>query len=440
MARTYILKAAASTLPAGADFTRDLSANTEAAGTITIATAKAISEDSFGYTVAGEPNFAGALIGDYTVEINVTTANVNVFLLIAVSRVDSAGAQQTISVFTAEQEATAAVHIFSLAAIDLGTWLATDRLKVVYRHRNAHAMTAQSIAIETGTVSAEVVAPFAVPVFSGTVASAQPAQISSASAQQIFEGPTASAQPAGSSAGVSTLTFSGGGASTQPAGSSAVIGEEVFQGGITSTQPAGASAGVGEVITPITGVVASIQEVQRTAAVGAETFSGAVVSAQPAPASAAVGEEVFSGPTASLQPASASAGSGAQVFTSMVASTQPAGASAGVGTETFTGAIASTQTVQISTGVATQTFAGGVTSTQEVQRSSGVGNTPVGGFTGLIISLQATQYSRVRGWVGAYPTLPPGISFAGIDQGRFSVGYEAGSSGPSIEPGKIGRE
>lgn len=162
MSATYVLKATSSDLTGGSDFTRELSTGTEATGGITVSVAKGATEDSLGFTIAGEPGSSGAT-GNYTVEINVTTGNTNVQLSVAVSRVNSAGAQQVISAFTTEQQATAGLKTFSLSAIDLGVWAVGDRLKVVYRFRNTNTMSAQSVAIETGTTSAEVLAPFTTP-------------------------------------------------------------------------------------------------------------------------------------------------------------------------------------------------------------------------------------------------------------------------------------
>lgn len=162
MTTTYILKAANSDLSGGADFTRELSEGTETAGSISPSIAASATEDSFGFTPAGIPGASGGSgAQDYNpIEVNVTSGNNNIQISVAVARVNSSGTQQAISAFTAEQQASAGLKTFSRTGIDLGTWASGDRLKVVYRFRNTHSHSSQACTIETGTTSAEVVAPW----------------------------------------------------------------------------------------------------------------------------------------------------------------------------------------------------------------------------------------------------------------------------------------
>lgn len=161
MATTYVLKAANSDLTGGADFTKEISAGTEAAGSITVSVAKSATEDSLGFTPANVPSTDG-ITGNYTAEVNVTTGSTDIQISVAVARVNSAGTQQSISSFTAEQTGSAGVKTFSLSSINLGTWASGDRLKVVYRFRNTNTMSARSVTIETGTTDAEVVSPWTI--------------------------------------------------------------------------------------------------------------------------------------------------------------------------------------------------------------------------------------------------------------------------------------
>ena len=93
-----------------------------------------------------------------------TVANANIQLSAAVARVNSAGTEQALSSFTAEQSAgTTGTKTFALNNINLGTWASGDRLKVYYRFRNTVA-SVQSVTIGTGTTSAEATAPWTVGV------------------------------------------------------------------------------------------------------------------------------------------------------------------------------------------------------------------------------------------------------------------------------------
>jgi len=159
----YVLKSANSDLTGGADFNKELYPGSETAGTIAVSVAASATDISYGFTKAGEPGLSGAT-GNYTVEMNVTVANSNILLSAAVARVNSAGVQQVISSFTAEQSAgTTGVKTFSFTGTDLGTWASGDRLRVSYKVRNTVA-SVQAVTIGTGTTNAEATAPWTVGV------------------------------------------------------------------------------------------------------------------------------------------------------------------------------------------------------------------------------------------------------------------------------------
>lgn len=161
MATTYILKTAASDLSGGVHFNNELSTGTETPGSLSPSITKASTEDSYGFTVAGEPGASGTT-GDYTVEVNVTTGNTSIEISTAIHRVNSAGTFQAEGAASTEQTAAGGLLTFTHTAINLGTWAAGDRLRVVYRFRNTHAHSAQAFTMETGTTDAEVVAPWTV--------------------------------------------------------------------------------------------------------------------------------------------------------------------------------------------------------------------------------------------------------------------------------------
>src|SRR5881396_1821814 len=157
----YVLRSTNSDLSGGLDFNRELNPGTETAGSIAVSVAAGATEDSFGFTRAGQPGVSG-ITGNYIVEMNVTVANANILLSTAVARVNSVGVLQTLSGFSAEQSAgSTGVKTFSLTSVNLGTWSSGDRLKVYYRFRNT-AASAQSVTLQTGTTSAEAMAPWTI--------------------------------------------------------------------------------------------------------------------------------------------------------------------------------------------------------------------------------------------------------------------------------------
>lgn len=162
MPTNYILKQANSDLSGGLNFNKELSEDIEAAGSFSITVQKGATQDSYGFTVAGEPGTKGGSgAQSYTIEQTFATANTAVNLSVAVERVDSAGTVIATSAFSAEQACTGTLT-FTVTA-DLGVFAAGDRLGVVYRHVNTNAMTNQSLAIETGTINTETIAPWSPP-------------------------------------------------------------------------------------------------------------------------------------------------------------------------------------------------------------------------------------------------------------------------------------
>lgn len=162
MPSTFILKNIASDIGGGNDFSAELSAGETAAGSLSVSVAKSGTEDSFGHTIAGEPGLRGTSTGTYSVEVEVITANTSVSCAVAFARINSAGTQQAISAFTASQGmgTAGAVLAFSVADTALGAWVAGDRLRVVYRFVNTNTMSAQSVAVGTGTANNQVVVPW----------------------------------------------------------------------------------------------------------------------------------------------------------------------------------------------------------------------------------------------------------------------------------------
>lgn len=155
----YLLKAGNSDLSGGADFTRELSEATETPGTIVVSVAASATEDSLGITRAGVPNILRWPVGDCTVKVNVSVANANLQLSVALRRVNAAGVTQQTTAFAPEQQATAGGKVFTLRGLVWGAGAATDRLVVIYRFRNTVG-SVQAVTITTGDLNAEVQTPW----------------------------------------------------------------------------------------------------------------------------------------------------------------------------------------------------------------------------------------------------------------------------------------
>jgi len=167
MSRRFVLRASNSALTGGADFNKDLADFTDTATSITVAVAHSSTETSYGFTQADIPGTGGAT-GNYTVEINVTTAHTNMFCKVAVGRVNSSGVLQgSESADSAEQQLnTTGVKTFTLTSVNLGSWAVGDRLRVAYRFRsNKTSGPVASVVIQTSTSDTEVLTPFAVPPY-----------------------------------------------------------------------------------------------------------------------------------------------------------------------------------------------------------------------------------------------------------------------------------
>lgn len=155
---TYILKAKTSDLSGGADFNREISADAETAGSITVTVANGATETSYGFTKPYKPSNADWETGTIAVEVKVTTANTNMFLKVSASRLNSAGVVQETSSETAEQQlSTTGVKTFTIPSMNWAAGNCTDRIRInyIFRSANSHG-GAINVVIETGTTETEV--------------------------------------------------------------------------------------------------------------------------------------------------------------------------------------------------------------------------------------------------------------------------------------------
>lgn len=165
MARLYFLSSTNSDLTGGADFSRALFYNNMAAATtLSITIAGTTTETSRGFTPALHPGVYGAT-GNYTVTVDVTNTNNNIFCAITLHRINSAGTVQNSSTASAEQQFnTGGVKTYTFTALNLGTWASGDRLRVDYAFRNS-AMNNQTFTIGINDPDTRVQTPFNVRSF-----------------------------------------------------------------------------------------------------------------------------------------------------------------------------------------------------------------------------------------------------------------------------------
>lgn len=164
MPTTYHLNDSTSDLGGGADFNRELITSFGSSSGLAFSVANSSTEDSYGYTQAGIPGATG-VTGNYSIVVSFSAASSAIQLSVAVARVNSAGVQQAISSFTAEQTTTTGQMFFNggvLNSVNLGTWAAGDRLRVVFRFRstNAHGGAASVTMLFNGAGDTFMSAPW----------------------------------------------------------------------------------------------------------------------------------------------------------------------------------------------------------------------------------------------------------------------------------------
>jgi hypothetical protein len=100
------------------------------------------------FTPVGHPGGSGSVTISYaSLNLNVTTGNTNVVPSVRLLRVDATGVIQATGLYSAEASGAAGTKAFEPPVGDLGTFAATDRLRVEVRLRNTSASTGQSLTI-----------------------------------------------------------------------------------------------------------------------------------------------------------------------------------------------------------------------------------------------------------------------------------------------------
>jgi hypothetical protein len=146
MARTYFLADLTADLTGGAQNNYLLPAP-NSTGTLSETVASLATDVLFFFTPALHPNYVGALTGTYTFLVNVTTANSNLRITSQLHRINSTGTIQTSITQAPEQTPDpTGSYTFTFSSISLGTWTASDRLRVDFRIRNT-AHSNQTMAI-----------------------------------------------------------------------------------------------------------------------------------------------------------------------------------------------------------------------------------------------------------------------------------------------------
>jgi len=162
----YLLKAAASDMGGGADFSAEVSQDAETAGTRTGSVAAGATETSYGFTPPGEPGLLTWTAGAWVVKVDVTTPHANVVLAIRLRRINAAGVVQESSPAptSVDEQALGVAGVRTFVANFGGlAWTkgaTTDRLRVDYLFRNTDGGAAHSVTIATGTINTEIRTPW----------------------------------------------------------------------------------------------------------------------------------------------------------------------------------------------------------------------------------------------------------------------------------------
>ncbi len=136
---------------------REISADTEATGSITRSVPNGLIALLHAITKAYKPNNADWETGSVTVEVKVTTANANIFLAVKAKRILANNTVAEETAYTAEQQlSTTGVFTFTTASMNWSAGNCTDRLRITYKFRSSQSHgTAASVVIETGTTDTE---------------------------------------------------------------------------------------------------------------------------------------------------------------------------------------------------------------------------------------------------------------------------------------------
>jgi hypothetical protein len=167
MSQTYYLSDNDSDLStSGARFDKLLSPVTTTPTTLSYSVPQGVgqTQTGYGYTDIDIPSFKGTT-GNYTVEINVTSANGSLNLQVELARINSSGTVQGTPVTSSTQSAgTTGVKTFTFTSVNFGTWTTGNRLRVGYSAINTQAHGGnQALTIGTGTTDEEVITPFGPP-------------------------------------------------------------------------------------------------------------------------------------------------------------------------------------------------------------------------------------------------------------------------------------
>jgi len=143
---------------------------------ITTAVAETIDTD---YDHADAPSTDG-VTGDYAAAIVISTASPDHQISVAWARLNSGGTPQNTSSFTSEQTSAVGTLNFSASSVDLGTWAAGDRLRIIVRTRDTRSMGGgtRTTTYDIGSAGSTTTAPW--------TAAAEPVVVTLASATASF--------------------------------------------------------------------------------------------------------------------------------------------------------------------------------------------------------------------------------------------------------------
>jgi hypothetical protein len=153
------LSDATSDLSGGADFDNQIT-SIDDGNTLAVTIAGQSTESSFGYTNAGTPNNADWENGNWTVEVDVQTANMNITVEPRIDRVSSTGSflEDSDATVSPQSMGTTGIRTFIFLGATWDAGNASDRIRVEYVFVNSQHGE-QSVTMNVDTTNSEVVGP-----------------------------------------------------------------------------------------------------------------------------------------------------------------------------------------------------------------------------------------------------------------------------------------
>jgi hypothetical protein len=160
---TYYLTTTASDLGTGSNWSNTLPTTAPGTTTLNSSIANEATENDFAYTPSGDPGAnGGSGSQNYTVAVEINTANTDVTLEVLVCRVNSSGTEQHAPVSLGGPTTTSVgTMTYGPTSANTGTWASGDRLQVEFQWVNANKHGGDEVITQDiGSAGTSVTAPW----------------------------------------------------------------------------------------------------------------------------------------------------------------------------------------------------------------------------------------------------------------------------------------